>query len=81
MKKGSYKIIGNKDCYAMIDGEKYSFEEFKRFVQEILYMLIMDGNTPTCMLREGDPIGSRITRTLRNSHGRILRAAGWKIAE
>ena len=81
MKKGYYKFIGNKDCYAMIDGEKYSFEEFKRFVREILYMLIIDGNTPACMLNEDAPIGWRIATTIRNSHGRILRAAGWKRAE
>lgn len=81
MKKGYYKIIGEKNCYAMIDGEKYSFEEFDRFVHEILYMLIMDGNTPACMLHEGAPIGRRIATTIRSSHCRILRAAGWKRAE
>ena len=81
MKKGYYKVIGEKNCYAMIDGEKYSFEEFNRFVREILYMLIMDGNTPACMLYEGAPIGWRVATTIRGSHCRILRAAGWKRAE
>lgn len=81
MKTGYYKIVGDKNCYAMIDGKTYSYEEFDRFVREILYMLIMDGNTPACMLHEGSPIGQRIKTTLHASHCRILRAAGWKRAE
>ena len=84
MKKGYYKINAwgkDGDHYAIIDGVKYSFEEYRHFVREILYMMIMDGNTPACMLHEGAPIGRRIVTTLRNSHCRILRAAGWKRAE
>ena len=81
MERGYYKINHGKGCYAIIDGVEYSYEEFDRFVREVLYMLIMDGNTPACMLHEGAPIGRRVAVTLRNSHCRILRAAGWIKAE
>lgn len=84
MKKGYYKINAwgkDGDHYAIIDGVKYSFEEYKHFVREILYMMIMDGEVPIYPLWDGIITSRRIEHALYQSSARILRAAGWKRAE
>ena len=81
MKKGYYKIIGDKNCYAMIDGKEYSFKEYKGFVRQILYMMIIDGEALVYPLQDGIICSQKIEHAIRAHAARILRAAGWKRAE
>lgn len=81
MKTGYFKIVGDKNCYAMIDGEKYSFKEYKEFVRQILYMMIIDGEALVYPLHDGIITPQKIEHAIRSHAARILRAAGWKTAE
>ena len=81
MKKGFYSInttAKDKDrFYATIDGKNYSYAEFKEFVRQILYMMIIDGEALVYPLHDGITTPQKIEHAIRSHAGRILRAAGW----
>ena len=78
MERGYYKVYR---WGAIVDGVILYGDEYKEFVREILYMMLMDGEVPIYPLWDGEITTQKIEHALRASKARILRAAGWKRAE